>query len=489
MMFRRTFAMLALTTLVGCVGNYEEAAYPEPAQPAPPPERPLVSQPEPGGRAEGGDPATDDVVIGGDNDQSTESDYYAETDPSALTEWRSTLEPYGSWVEDDKYGTLWVPSSQVVGQDFTPYVTAGRWTYDDGYVWASDYEWGWVPFHYGRWIYVPGRGWAWIPGRVYRGAWVTWRVGGPGFGYVGWGPMLPAWYWYGGRPMAFGFGYRTPYYFCETRHMFQPRVAPHVVRGPLASDIGQRTQPYVPANPQVQPGRVAANPGVIPAPRSPLGTRMRRGAEGPEPAHLGLDPVKLPRPAPTDQGLARAVGYATPRTAVPLGARPPISALSQGPRPLGYGNLRPGGPTPIASPPSALHTDPRMQQGPTRMPPLRTEPAYRPPSVSSEVQTAPRSPPLVPRMSEPRTARPPMVEHHTAPPVYHHESPSYRPSSPPVTHQAPSYRPSSPPTVHHEAPRFSQPSTPSFRSSPPAMRAPVQSAPSNSRPPSSRRAR
>src|SRR3984957_14695181 len=88
-------------------------------------------------------PPVQDVQIG------VEGDSYADTDPSALTDYRSTLDPYGTWVDDPNYGTVWVPNADQVGSDFTPYVSAGHWTYDDedDYVWISDYAWGWAPFH------------------------------------------------------------------------------------------------------------------------------------------------------------------------------------------------------------------------------------------------------------------------------------------------------------------------------------------------------
>jgi hypothetical protein len=98
---------------------------------------------------------------------------YDDTDPSALTDFRGALDPYGSWGQDPTYGTVWVPSQSVVGDDFTPYVTAGHWVYDDDYTWVSDYDWGWVPFHYGRWVYGPSFGWGWVPGRRYAPAWVS----------------------------------------------------------------------------------------------------------------------------------------------------------------------------------------------------------------------------------------------------------------------------------------------------------------------------
>ncbi|HLV21835.1 MAG TPA: hypothetical protein VKZ49_13165, partial [Polyangiaceae bacterium] len=50
---------------------------------------------------------------------------YDDTDPSALTEFRPALDPYGDWVQHPTYGLVWVPRQDVVGSDFAPYVTSG----------------------------------------------------------------------------------------------------------------------------------------------------------------------------------------------------------------------------------------------------------------------------------------------------------------------------------------------------------------------------
>ena len=112
-----------------------------------------------------------------------EYDYAADTDPAAVSDFEGQLAPYGAWVHDSRYGYVWVPDSVVVGRDFAPYRTAGRWAVTDegDWVWISDYDWGYIPFHYGRWVWIPARGWAWVPGRVYAPAWVEWRVGEPGY--------------------------------------------------------------------------------------------------------------------------------------------------------------------------------------------------------------------------------------------------------------------------------------------------------------------
>src|SRR5215472_8149386 len=64
-------------------------------------------------------------------DVAAQSDAYADTDPSALQDFHPALDPYGTWVDDPTYGTVWVPNRDVVGDDFEAYVTAGHWVYDD----------------------------------------------------------------------------------------------------------------------------------------------------------------------------------------------------------------------------------------------------------------------------------------------------------------------------------------------------------------------
>jgi hypothetical protein len=101
-------------------------------------------------------------------------------------EFYDELSPYGTWVDDAKYGTVWVPD---VDGDFRPYATNGHWVLTDyGNTWVSDYDWGWAAFHYGRWAFDDYYGWEWIPGNEWSPAWVTWRSGG---GYYGWAPLGP----------------------------------------------------------------------------------------------------------------------------------------------------------------------------------------------------------------------------------------------------------------------------------------------------------
>jgi hypothetical protein len=100
------------------------------------------------------------------------------------------LSPYGTWVNMNDYGYVWVPDATP---GFTPYSTNGYWVYTDmGWTWVSNYPWGWAPFHYGRWLYNPTYGQVWIPGYEWGPGWVTWRSSD---NYYGWAPMGPSGYY------------------------------------------------------------------------------------------------------------------------------------------------------------------------------------------------------------------------------------------------------------------------------------------------------
>jgi hypothetical protein len=201
-------------------------------------------------------------------------DNVPETDPRALTEFRPALDPYGTWIEDDKYGTVWVPNPDTVGDDFAPYVSAGHWalTEDGDWTWQSDYPFGGVVFHYGRWVWVPGTGWAWVAGRRYANAWVNWRVPtDDDYGYVGWAPMPPAWGWYGGSAISLGWYPPAPYVFCPSGYAFSYNVHSYIVHDRyVIHDIAGHTRNY---SPGVGGGHLAATPRVLPAnsaaPRGP----------------------------------------------------------------------------------------------------------------------------------------------------------------------------------------------------------------------------
>jgi hypothetical protein len=228
-------------------------------------------------------------------------DVYADTDPSALSDFRSSLEPYGNWQDDPSYGTVWTPDAAQVGAAFQPYDTNGGWDYADGSpVWVSNYEWGWVCFHYGRWAWSGGR-WVWIPGREYAGAWVSWSVGDDEFAYVGWAPLGPAWIWWAGSPTAIGFGTQEPWLFTPDAQFVGPNVAARAIPGSRAGAISAHSRPFTRAQPHV---------GASPVPL------------GPPPATLGIDlaHAALP-PLPTREVRARQLAH--PSSAVGMGAHGP----------------------------------------------------------------------------------------------------------------------------------------------------------------------
>ncbi|APR86782.1 hypothetical protein A7982_12131 [Minicystis rosea] len=201
-------------------------------------------------RADLGDPSTQGYT--GDVPESPQDDAdgeYADTDPSALTDFRDTLDPHGAWTQDPTYGTIWVPNAAEVGPDFAPYQTSGHWGVADtgDWMWESDYDWGYVPFHYGRWVWA-GSYWGWIPGREYAPAWVTWRVGDGG--YIGWAPLAPTWYWADGVAVGLWTVPYVAYCFVPTTHVFYNNVSTYVVRdrGAVAS-AASSTRPYHAATP------------------------------------------------------------------------------------------------------------------------------------------------------------------------------------------------------------------------------------------------
>ena len=404
-------AAFALASVTGCDDYYVEGRAPATAYGQSDVAYPQTTQanvdPNLAVSADVGSGGGQDVVIGASSDE------YSDTDPSALSDFRSTLDPYGSWVEDPNYGTVWVPSAGVVGADFTPYVSAGHWTYDDDYVWVSDYEWGWAPFHYGRWAYIGNRGWGWIPGRQYAGAWVSWRTGYDGWGYVGWAPMPPSWYWRGGYAVGIGVVPYAPYTFCAHGDIFAPSIGSRVVAGSQVGVIAGHTRPYTPATPGVGgPGRTPASPGV--------GGVGGPGRMGPPPSSLGLAPGQIAHaPIAQDRGLMRANQFARPSTASSLGARAPATFASS----ANNNNFRPS---------STVATSPSYNR-PAGTPQYRSVPFGTSPSYHSYSTPSYRSSPSY-QPSRSYSPTPSYSHSYTAPSYSHSYSAPSHSYSPPASH-------------------------------------------------------
>ena len=187
----RFASLVAVLAASGCsVGTSSAPAYPSP--------QPVAWAGPPGG-------AIDPGYGYGEPDGSYEGSYPPEGDsaePSADpndpnyalgdvtdVEIEATLQAYGEWVEDPTYGYVWLPYTTVVGEDFTPYDSSGEWVYTDyGWSFASDFDWGWLAFHFGRWMLYEDQSWGWVPERQWAPHWCEWRGGN---NTVGWRPMPP----------------------------------------------------------------------------------------------------------------------------------------------------------------------------------------------------------------------------------------------------------------------------------------------------------
>ena len=219
-------------------------------------------------------------------------------DPTAYALFEADLSPFGEWFDDAQYGRVWSPSPAIVGTDFAPYATAGRWSLTQyGWTWLSDYPWGWAPFHYGRWVTIAPRGWAWVPGTVWGPAWVSWRTGQ---GYAGWAPLPPA-----------GLSIAEPTYsgswwrFVPVQQLGMPR--PGYLPWSTVATLYPRTSYYNPARTMTFNQRVVRyNPG-------PMGLAA--------PSAMPVAPLQR-------NAFPRAT--IAPRAAMPIGARPWMG------RPSGY---------------------------------------------------------------------------------------------------------------------------------------------------------
>jgi hypothetical protein len=350
-------------------------------------------------------------------------DEYGDTDPSALSDFKEPLAPHGVWVEDPTYGTVWVPNSTEVGADFAPYQTSGHWATDDGgdWLWVSDYDWGYIPFHYGRWIWIGGRGWSWIPGRVYAPAWVVWRTGE--YGYIGWAPYPPAWYWSGGIAVAFWAVPPAPFIFCPTGHLFAPHVATYVIHDRAGiQNAASHTQPYKPA--QAHAGASA----------SPGGSKAPGGAHSFRPASPSFKDAGVSASTATKaRADARAVAMSHPSTTPrPSGARASVSSSAAGAQHASW---------------ASRHGISRSEGTAMLHESRQSQPMFRTPDGRSFGHSSSSTP----------------YASHSAP-TFHSAAPSYR--APSYSSPSPSYRPPAP--TYHGGGSVSGWSAPSHRAAPPA---------------------
>lgn len=328
-----------------------------------------------------------------------------DTDPSALTTFRPALDPYGVWVSDSRYGTVWVPNRDVVGPDFAPYVSRGHWalTADDDWIWASDYPFGWAVFHYGRWVWIPGSGWAWVPGRTYANAWVVWRVPTAGYAYVGWAPMPPTWGWRNGYAFGLYYSPPLPYVFCPSAYVFDHRVHYHIVRDRhVVRDIASHSHVYpTPYHAPAQPSRrtaSVASPNARPAP-PPIGAS--RAPRGPaiSAARVPAQAVPAVRTAPPANARltsSRIAPADVERQRVPSGSDARLRSSSSPRIPAGSRDAVPRDPPRrTAPPPASSWSDAR---------PSTPRPSTPRSSAPDRIRVEPRN--VAPRAVAPRAVAP-----------------------------------------------------------------------------------
>ena len=160
----------------------------------------------------------------------------------------SALYPYGTWVYLDG-NWCWQPNATVIDDDWAPYCNHGRWVLTDyGWTWASNYTWGWAPFHYGRWFRRDTYGWLWLPDNEWGPAWVVWRTGPD---YCGWAPMPPRGrfvprqgFYFGTARVSgdaeFGLSF-SDFSFVPIEHFHDRHPSAHIVPPSHAEDIYKRT--------------------------------------------------------------------------------------------------------------------------------------------------------------------------------------------------------------------------------------------------------
>jgi len=105
-----------------------------------------------------------------DKEASSYHDQYAKNNSSPYGYGASDLNYYGAYSNVPGYGMMWQPFFTGVGWD--PFMNgAWSWYPGYGYMFASAYPWGWMPYRYGNWMFVPSMGWMWQPGGY--GNWLT----------------------------------------------------------------------------------------------------------------------------------------------------------------------------------------------------------------------------------------------------------------------------------------------------------------------------
>jgi len=158
--------------------------------------------------------------------------------PPPEIDFRQELRPYGQWLVVAPYGKVWAPSPDIVGKNFTPYLSEGQWFYDPKKGWSFDanYKFADLVFHHGRWVHVQSLDWLWVEDKEWGPAWVQWKTGSE---YVGWAPLPPK---VSGQPDAI-----PDFVYVKARTFAQPEIEKFRLGGDEVGHATDQTKPLVPA--------------------------------------------------------------------------------------------------------------------------------------------------------------------------------------------------------------------------------------------------
>ena len=405
------------------------------------------------------------------------------------------LAPYGNWVQTaDGWG--WQPMVASVNSGWMPYRDRGCWVLtDDGWYWASDYSWGWGPFHYGRWSRHGASDGCGSP--AMSGRRPGWLGGTRRTGFAGWAPLPPGVHFrpgvglfaaggaLGGWNVSYGlnaasFTFVPQEHFLARNLGLSPRPAPRTAalfesstpvnnysfsggrilnEGVSAGQIAAATKAPVPkftmkevSSPDATAGKAAGKSLAVFRP-NPAAPTMR------SPAEATAQPVlinKTPRPATTEAALPRAVptrpatvasddSVQTPRSSynASRGRSGFISSNFQPPpartTPSSAAPAAPG----AASPSVAGGGDARRVLSPSGPAPAVGYPSYSPRGVYPPPPPAPGPAPSfnlpqrnAPAYSAPSYNAPASSPQHSAPA---YNAPAYSPPPSTPQHNAPAY--------------------------------------------------
>jgi hypothetical protein len=263
----------------------------------------------------------------------------------------SDLDANGNWYNVPGQGYVWSPyDAQLEGASWDPY-GYGHWVYYPrfGYVWVSDYTWGYAPFQCGLWNYFDNFGWGWAPGAGCNPWWGNGFYGAGYYGGGGWGYRL------GNYPP----GYHPPRRPLPGPIHPLPRPGPHPVQnpghnpirvheGPVKAPIGVDHRSVAVSNPPPtsRPAGPVTIAGRTVEPLRPVAPRQAYGQSGSQSGGQSF----VNRSAPPQSGLYTGAGH-TIDPGVPAHPVTGQSGLQPGSRPYSPPAYHP-------APPPAYHPAP-----------------------------------------------------------------------------------------------------------------------------------